>query len=240
MNVSKPPLSLNPFVIVWFIALGMHAALFAMPVPSPETPVVKKSFNMVPLSQKVPTPAAAPIPKTVAVRGKSSPALVAKTSSTPATVQTPVPETSPTPMASPSPVASPTPTASPTPAITPTPTPSPIASATPTATPDPLLGNISKVLGAEPSCQGKQDCWQVGETHWRKVVASIEQQLNHKGYSLAEVELGDENGLGVYEVSKQDKREFYLHVILTAQGTVYLLKPQLLSRQELEQLTLQS
>lgn len=101
------------------------------------------------------------------------------------------------------------------------------------------MGNISQILGAEPSCQGKQDCWQVGETQWRKVVETIEQQLNHKGYSLAQIELEDENGLGVYEVSKQHKREFYLHVILTAQGTVYLLKPQLLNRQELEQLTWQ-
>lgn len=78
------------------------------------------------------------------------------------------------------------------------------------------------------------------ETQWRKVVETIEQQLNQKGYTLAQVELEDDTGLGVYEVSKQDKREFYLHVISTAQGTVYLLKPQLLSRQEIENLTLQS
>ncbi len=246
MTVSKSSPLLHPLVFPWLVALGLHGGLLAIPVPQAAPPVVKKAINTVPLARTIPAPATTQPPvariKSTAVIAATAAPLVA-----PSSVQTQAPP--PSPIASePQPIppkpTEPQPTEpqpiEPQPIepqlIEPQPTnPKSIAPQPPPSGPEPILGNISQILGAEPSCQGNPGCWQVGETQWRKVAETIEQQLHNKGYSLTQLELEDETGLGVYEVLKQGKREFYLHVIQIEQKTVYVLKPQLLGRRELEQ-----
>jgi hypothetical protein len=227
MTVSKSTPIPDPLIFPWLVALGLHGGLLALPVPPPAAPVVQKEINTVPLARTVPVPIA---PKTSSPVIKAIVPVAAAPAAIPSSIQTQ--STPPAPkIADPRPVAPPLTPPQPT-------EPQPVEP--PPTTPEPILGNISQILGAEPSCQGKPDCWQVGETQWRRIADTIEQQLHNKGYKLTQLELEDETGLGVYEVLKQGKREFYLHVIQIEQKTVYLLKPNLLSRQELEKAAFES
>jgi hypothetical protein len=65
------------------------------------------------------------------------------------------------------------------------------------------------------------------------VAGNLEEKLADQGYDVEQLELDDDTGLRVYEISKDNKR-YYLHFLSTAQGTVYLIKPEQLSREEVE------
>ncbi|WP_421658766.1 hypothetical protein [Leptothermofonsia sp. ETS-13] len=131
----------------------------------------------------------------------------------------------------------------------PTPTPkaksskppsSPKPSTPPTLPAEPEPANVlvmfSKVAGAVPGCSNsKGDCWQVNETQWRSVAGNLEQQFEQQGYRVDKLDdLEDEEGMGIYEVSKPGAPTHYLHFLLTDRGTVYLLDSKRLSRGELE------
>jgi hypothetical protein len=76
-------------------------------------------------------------------------------------------------------------------------------------------------------------CWQTAETQWRSVSTDLEQKLVNKGYALKPLDLEDDTGLRVYEVSKDGKRQYYLNLLSTEKGTVYLMAEKPLTREEL-------
>ncbi len=75
----------------------------------------------------------------------------------------------------------------------------------------------------------------MNETQWRSVAGNLEQQFEQQGYRVDKLDdLEDEEGMGIYEVSKPGAPTHYLHFLLTDRGTVYLLDSKRLSRGELE------
>ncbi|MCL6434220.1 MAG: hypothetical protein K6T90_08365 [Leptolyngbyaceae cyanobacterium HOT.MB2.61] len=116
--------------------------------------------------------------------------------------------------------------------------PKPPASPSPTPEPEPtnILVIFSRLAGAVPGCSNsKKDCWQVNETQWRSVASNLEQQFEQQGYRVDKLDdLEDEEGMGIYELTKPGTPPHYLHFLLTDQGTVYFLDSKRLSRGELE------
>jgi hypothetical protein len=90
--------------------------------------------------------------------------------------------------------------------------------------------------GAEPGCNGAKDCWQVEETQWRTIAGNLEDRLQGKGYTVKQLDLNDDIGLRVYEIIQHSSAKFYLHLLSTSQGTVFLMHPKVLSREELHQM----
>jgi hypothetical protein len=75
----------------------------------------------------------------------------------------------------------------------------------------------------------------VNNTLGREVSNQVERKLQAEGYILTRQDLDDDTGMLVYEVKKQDGTfQYYLHVIWSDRGTVYVQRPQLIS--SLEQL----
>jgi hypothetical protein len=75
----------------------------------------------------------------------------------------------------------------------------------------------------------------VNETQWRSVASNLEQQFEQQGYRVDKLDdLEDEEGMGIYELTKPGTPPHYLHFLLTDQGTVYFLDSKRLSRGELE------
>jgi hypothetical protein len=99
----------------------------------------------------------------------------------------------------------------------------------------PLAGTL-QIEGAEQGCSGSQDCWQVEETQWRSIADNLEERLQADGYAVTQLDLEDDTGLRVYEVIKQGNPKYYLHLLSTSHGTVYLVKSKLLSREEFQQM----
>jgi hypothetical protein len=196
------------------VALGLHGLLFLMPVPSSE-PVAEKpksdSVTVVnlpkPKPQKLvqPTPKAKPSPSV-----KPSP-IVQKITPTIVTPQ-------PSPIALQSPIPSPSPSVTPSPSITPSPSPT----------------DVLQIEGAQPGCNGRIGCWQMAETKGRIIAETLEQQLQKQGYELRKLELDDDTGIQVYEVAKDGTRQYFLHLIWSDRGTVYVRNPEILSRGQLE------
>lgn len=87
---------------------------------------------------------------------------------------------------------------------------------------------------AQPGCGGLEGCWQVDNSQWRSVAGNLEQQLAAAGYSVQQLNVEEDTGFRVYQISKNGKVQ-YLHLLSTLKGTVYLLKPEQLSQRELQQ-----
>lgn len=119
------------------------------------------------------------------------------------------------------------------------PQPSPTPSVTPTSMSS-TSTNEFQMEGAAAGCSGSttQDCFAFTESDGRLVASRIEENLNKKGYSLSPLDLEEENGMKVYQLSKrgqpkQGQPEDYLHVFWDENGTVYFRNPTVLSYKEL-------
>lgn len=98
-----------------------------------------------------------------------------------------------------------------------------------------MLSDFAKTAGAQPGCSGEQDCWQIAQSNGRLVAQDVKQHLEQKGYTVTKLELNDDTGIEIAEVAKNRNVEYYLHLLWTERGTVYLLNDTRLSRAELEQ-----
>jgi hypothetical protein len=88
----------------------------------------------------------------------------------------------------------------------------------------------------------------MAESNGRLVTNALEDKLIQQGYQVQQLDLNDEEGMRVYQVtdprvtagsklnsSPTSPQQFYLHVLWSDRGTVYLRYPTLLSRAQLEQ-----
>lgn len=196
------------------VALVLHGLVFLVPVPSSEPVADKPKSDQVtvvslpkptPKKSVLPTPQAKPTPKPSV---KPSP-IVQKVAPT---IVTP----KPSPIVQPSPVATPTPS----PSVTPSPSPSPT--------------DVLQLEGAQPGCNGLIGCWQMAETRGRMVAGTLEEQLQKQGYEVRKLDLDDDTGMQVYEVAKNGTRQYFLHLLWSDRGTIYVRNPELLSRGQLE------
>jgi hypothetical protein len=215
-------------------ALGLHGLLLAYPIETKGDldAVIPKSGKPV---RVIALPSVRPSPKikksavrqsvnvSSKVRRASSPALRRAVVPNIATAQSKVaiPESKPNPfIREPQPFPKSTPSAPPTPLSTPT--------------------NEFQMDGATVGCTGSaaQDCFAVTESNGRLVASQIEANLRKKGYDLSSLDLEEENGMKVYQLSKRgplkpEQPEDYLHIFWDENGTVYFRNPKVLSYKEL-------
>lgn len=211
----------------WLIALGLHGVLFAMPISTSKPSEQEKPLQVVKLA-KLPAQRPALKTKQAVKPSPAKPKVLPKVkkeasavsgSAQPSSVQQeqPVKKEQQTAKAS-----------------------SPKSTEPPEQPDQSLPGNVlvmfSKDAGATKACQSSKDgCWQTDETQWRSVAGKLEQHFEQEGYAVAKLDdLEDEQGMGIYEVSKPGSPTQYLHFLLTDRGTVYYLDPKRLNRNELE------
>jgi hypothetical protein len=97
------------------------------------------------------------------------------------------------------------------------------------------LAEFPQIEGAQAGCNGLLGCWQTPETQWRDVSSNLEQELEAKGYQVKALDLEDDTGRRVYEVSKAGEIKYYLNVLSTNRGTVYKISQEPLTREQLNQ-----
>jgi len=95
------------------------------------------------------------------------------------------------------------------------------------------VAEFPQVEGSQAGCNGLLGCWQTPETQWRDVSSNLEQRLEAQGYEVEALDLEDDTGRRVYEVSKDGETKYYLNLLSTKQGTVYLLTKEQLTLEEL-------
>ncbi|MBW4582504.1 MAG: hypothetical protein KME42_23285 [Tildeniella nuda ZEHNDER 1965/U140] len=207
--------------LMWLLSLGLHGLLLMLPTPSPEPPIAAKPVRVVSLSKQpvvLPTPSQAPQKSSVAraiASSQSKPLTLPAKPLQPPKRQTPKNQT-PKPQ-------------------TLKPSPPPV---TPKAQPnlENAVADFSQLAKAQPGCKTGEDCWQVDDTQWRAVASRLTQTLELKGYQVGKLDdLDDDTGIGIYRVVASNGEKTFLHLLLTDRGTVYVLDPKQLTREQLEQ-----
>ncbi|NEQ28103.1 MAG: hypothetical protein F6K28_55770 [Microcoleus sp. SIO2G3] len=244
---------------MWFLSIGLHGLLLLIPIPpqpepepasNPKKKAVKVTQLPPPPSPPSPQPSPSlqlpkpsprmqptlPPPVKPFPRLRQTPPLIVQRSPR---VQPPQPspvveQSTPTPTPS-TPVTSsaPTPSSTPTPLATPSPSPTPSAEPTPSPSPDEPFADFPHVDGVQPGCNNSLSCWQTTETQWRTVSENLKQNLEAQGYVVKKLELADDTGRTAYQVSKDGETKYYLNLLSTKQGTVYLLTKEQLTPEEL-------
>ena len=97
------------------------------------------------------------------------------------------------------------------------------------------MAEFPQVEGSQAGCNGLLGCWQTPETQWRDVSSNLEQRLEAQGYEVEALDLEDDTGRRVYQVSKAGALKYYLNVLSTERGTVYRISQEPLTREELNQ-----
>ncbi len=97
------------------------------------------------------------------------------------------------------------------------------------------MAEFPQVEGSQAGCNGLLGCWQTPETQWRDVSSNLEQRLEAQGYEVEALDLEDDTGRRVYQVSKAGDLKYYLNVLSTERGTVYRISQEPLTREELNQ-----
>jgi hypothetical protein len=246
---QKKKLPLQWLFRPWFlVALGLHIVALSVPLPPEPSPEANPLSTEDPsdgvrlVSLPSPPPARSPLPSvsplpTPAVptappaAPKAAPPAVAPAEPIPeplaATPSQPqiAPEFAAPPMPTPQPLESPSPepltSASPEPQLTP--------EAQQTITP----ADFPHAVGSQPGCGGRDGCWQNETTQWRSIATTLRQDLESQGYTLTSLEIASDTGMRIYEVSKMGEPSYYLNLLSTLQGTVYIVSEELLTPQEL-------
>ncbi|MCA1990436.1 MAG: hypothetical protein LDL41_00070 [Coleofasciculus sp. S288] len=235
---------------ILFISLGLHGLLLNLPIPS-QPPELPPPTEPVKVTQLTPPPSPQPspslgFPKPSPRLQQSTPPLIKPSpwlrQSTPLvvkpspTIQQPEPfptmeQGTPSP-APPSPVASPTPIPSETTTSSETPTPPPAPPEEPSPSPDELFADFPHSEGAEASCNGLLDCWQV-ENALTSVSGELQENLIAQGYEVKKLDIEDDTGRRVFKVFKKGETPYYLNLLSTLEGTVYRITKEPLTREEL-------
>jgi hypothetical protein len=212
-------------VTIWLMlpgAIALHAVIFMLPLPAP-SPVTKtppaqnRPIKVVLLPLSPPTP-----PKSLPLAIKPVPKMVVPPLAARQTAMPP----------SPTPARSPQPEPPSEPALAPAQTPEKTPETVPQK-PQPPADELP-IAGAKPACDGLVGCWQVPETKGRLIASTVEEKLQAQGYILTSQDIPDDTGMLAYEVKKDGKFQYYLHLAWSERGTVYLQNPELLSLADVE------
>lgn len=238
----------------WFlVALGLHIVALSIPLP-PEPEANRLSTEDLSVDGvrlvSLPSPPSRPPTSPADSAPASTLATPAPSTAPKATSLNVVPSLAPQPLASPSPqpqivseslsalpeAPTPQPLASPssetlTPAL-----PEPQSIPTPQLTPPDQTAipvNFPHAVGSQPGCGGRNGCWQNENTQWRSIATTLKQDLENQGYTLTPVEIGSDTGMRIYQVSKMGEPPYYLNLLSTLQGTVYIVSEEPLTPEEL-------
>ncbi|MDX2215197.1 MAG: hypothetical protein SFY66_18060 [Oculatellaceae cyanobacterium bins.114] len=233
------------------MALVLHGVLFAVPLPESDDAVITEELDnpVDPVDDVdgvrlvMPPAPASSVPRLPIA---PTPVAIATPSITPSASPLPVRPAAPPPVSEPvasEPVVSPPdPTPTPQASVSPTPinpeqdltTPAQPLPEPTSALPD--TADFPHMTGAQPSCGGQSGCWQIADTQWRAIARTFEQDLQDRGYDIDQLQLADDTGLRVYAVSKAGEVSYYLNLLSTLQGTLYILSDQPLSREALSEM----
>lgn len=224
-------------LLPWLIALGVHGVLL-----------------MIPLSQSAKKQATSTLGKVRVVQDPTQSPQGAKVQATPspvkrnrATLVIPDPKSSAQPKPKARPKSRPTqanPTPSPSqsrsaPPVRSKQKPKPIANKQSPVSPNDLVVNLAQLPNTEPCPQAEgqqlEGCWKSQQSQWRSVYAKVQEQITAQGYKVTELELEDDTGFKVSQISQNGTTKYYLHLLSTLSGTIYVLNPTPLSKDEIEQ-----
>lgn len=104
----------------------------------------------------------------------------------------------------------------------------------PNLKPNDLLVDLGRLPGTT-ACNGVKGCWKSDSSQWRSVYQDVRQQISEQGYEVTELDVDDDTGFRVCKISKDGDTKYFLHLLSNLQGTVYVLNPTQLERQELEE-----
>lgn len=256
---QRPSGRSQPRLPVWFwVSVTLHGLILFLPLwptsspPNQDDEIVVDEINLtsLPPTDMEPSPPPLPPPPTLPVPTPApplAPSLSTLPPPSPVTVpstpvQSPVVSPSPPPMpATPQeeepdllPEPDPTPTPAPTPVI-PVPTPIPTAVPTSEVFPEPMA-NFPHLEGAEPGCDGLEQCWQIPDSHWRGIAQTLQTSLLRQGYALNELELENDTGRRVYEVIQDGEIVYYLTLVSTFEETIYRLTADPMTTAEIDEL----
>lgn len=226
-------------VITFVVSLLVHGGLLWYPLATKKSSNEAESVNV----QVVRLPKPSPQPQ-VSVSGSNSgskPApssqktAVVRRQGTVQTVQKPQPKRSPA-----SSVATQTATQTARSQATSATKPNPVVDPTPPTDPPPdlkpndLLVDLGRLPGTT-ACNGVKGCWKSDSSQWRSVYQDVRQQISEQGYEVTELDVDDDTGFRVCKISKDGDTKYFLHLLSNLQGTVYVLNPTQLERQEIEE-----
>lgn len=237
-----PITRLRPWLL---LSVALHAAIFVAPlVPSPP-PSLPEPEDTVNLAPRPPLPSTSPAPLPTVTTATPSPSVTVPVPQSPPRpvlppqvpprVARPNPPKAATPAVPlPSPAATPSPTPVPSPSPSLSPTPLPVVASPPSESPGPYA-TFPHVEGTSAGCGGRENCWQSADTQWRSLARTLEQNLQDQGYSVTQLDLETDTGVRVYRVTKASEPAYYLNLISTFQGTVYLISEQPMTALEIRQ-----
>lgn len=99
--------------------------------------------------------------------------------------------------------------------------------------PNDLLVDLSQLAGTTP-CVSEDGCWTSANSQWRSVKQDVTYQIRQQGYEVSDLELEDDTGFKVSQVLKNGEVKYYLHLLSTDGGTLFVLNNKQLSRDETE------
>ncbi|MDX2229810.1 MAG: hypothetical protein NW220_09245 [Leptolyngbyaceae cyanobacterium bins.349] len=222
-------------LLPWLVAAGIHGLLLFVPL-SPASNLAKSSsqgkVRLMNISEAPKTPPSAKPTPAIANPSTSS-LVVAKRKPPVATQPKPRPASPPPPtQAAAQPPAKTATAARPTPTGPTPPKPKPTPKSA--IAPDDLVVNLAQLPDTQP-CQRVEGCWKSNKSQWRAVYAKVQQQFTAQGFTVTELELEDDTGFRVSQIAKSGATKYYLHLFSTLEGTVYILNPTQLSKDEVEQ-----
>jgi len=104
----------------------------------------------------------------------------------------------------------------------------------PPIAPNDLVVNLAQLPDTQP-CQQVDGCWKTQKSQWRSVYTKVHDQITAQGYRVIELDLEDDTGFRVSQIAKNGQTKYYLHLLSTLEGTIYILNPSQLSKEEVEQ-----
>jgi len=100
--------------------------------------------------------------------------------------------------------------------------------------PNDLVVNLAQLPDTQP-CKQLEGCWRSQNSLWQAVYKKVAEQITTQGYKVIELDLEDDTGFKVSQIAKNGTTKYYLHMLSTLEGTVYVLNPTQLSKAEIEQ-----
>lgn len=229
-------------------SIGIHASALLLPLDSPQRTLQDKPVKVAPAPAPISLKLAArptPKPQATAKAGIAKP----KPAPTPAVTPRTVAQRPPALPVKPAPTSPPeSPPAPVQPPVEAAPS-SPPAPSAPTVQPSPPaqepkhidrfafgkeLSDLSYMADAKLACNG--DCLTISGDKNLTEVSDDLQRLEAQGYSLTQSDREDDQGVRVYQVSKSGEPTYYVHLISTNQGIVYLEQRKELTSAEVEAL----
>ncbi len=233
-ELAEKPQETKPETLVPLVELPPKPQIKPQPKSKSELPPQQPIAQVIP--QRNPLPQN-PFPVEPALASTPAPEPPPENQPAKPTPEPPPQQVESTPEPTPTPEPEPEPTPKPEPELKPEPEPKPEPTPEPTPEPIPPFGNFPHPPGATQGCGGLEDCQQLPQTRLGgQTVAEYINQLERDGYELTQLQLADDTGIRVHQITKDGETQ-YLYLVSTSEGSVRSrLVPEQMTSEELNQL----